>query len=378
MGHQMGARHEQTRGDRKRHVQVLTRNASGIGSNSKRRPNLPRRYNSIGSYDTESVMHYGSLAFSREVMRGFDLPTHLNRHELDLLPVTGTATTPRFGRRQVGFNRHVRLRGRGIDLDEVRVQDVNGDGIDDLVTEHAGGIVWCSGGASGWQPIAPGRQEVRVRLARAALGDLTGDGGIDALVVEGRDWTIFTAEGTRQTVRRDQAVRWIGADDLDGDGIRDVVVIQDDRSWALARGGDVMGPLVPLSSGSMDVNEIKLVRLQGTSGPVHAVGFVAGALSHVNLSTVPSNWQRIFLRPGRGPLPRHVAKVDDLWFVHVNRPAGPAERIDIVTWSDGRDGSGMPERGPAWVGDVLNSGAIGMEPFSYDAPPRGIPPVAST
>jgi hypothetical protein len=291
------------------------------------------------------------------------------------MPITNVAARASFLPRIVGFNRHVRLGRRGIDLDKVHVQDVDENGVDDLVTEHDGRIVWSSRGASGWRPIAPGGQDVRARLHQVALGDLTGDGAIDALVVNGRDWVLFASDGTRRTVRRDQGIRWIGADDVDGDGIRDVIVIYDDRSWAMARGGDVMGSLVALSSGSMGVNDIKLVRLQGTAGPVHAVGFVEGELSHVDLSTAPSGWQRVFRRPGLGPLPRHVSKVDDLWFVHVNRSAGPTERIDIVTWSDGRDGSGMPERAPAWVGDVLGSGAIGMQPFDFATNSMGDPSV---
>jgi cysteine-rich repeat protein len=367
MGHVMGAKHEQQRSDRNRHVYVQFRNGtSRMSSNSSRGNRRPRRYNSIGSYDTESVMHYGSITFSREVTRGIRLPTHLNRHVLDVLPVLPATNggAPSFMRIR-GHNRHVRLGQRGIDLDAVEVRDVNGNGLDDLVTEFDGGIVWSQRGASGWRPVAPGGQSVQSRLDRIALGDFTHSGGIDALVVDGRDWTLFSSDGTRRSVTRNTGTRFIGVEDLDGDGVRDVFVIHDDESWSMADGNDVLGPLSPLSIGPMGVRVVKLVRLQGTESAVHAVAFLGDELSHVNLWTAPAEWQRVFTRSGRGPLPSHVSALDDIWFVHVNRFGAPTEPIDIVTWADGRDGSDMPKRAPAWVGDVLGSAATGMEPFVF-------------
>lgn len=381
MSHSMGARHEHQRYDRDEHILLIEENISDEWKRRKKKrininkKNNNRQYRAIGSYDVSSLMHYTTIAISADVMRGARLPVFLNRAIFDILHIEHSSrhdNTHNIESRVHNYNDKLTINGKNISMKGMRVMDVDGDGFDDLVREHNGEIWWSSRGSSGWIALRDSNgSPIKSPLLRTAFGDLTGGGGLDVLTVSGRLHTLYPETGGRQTVARAIGAQFLAAEDINNDGIRDVFMILADGSWALARGGDVLGDLDVLCRNPMNVREVKLVRLEGTARPVHAVAWINNRLMHVDLVNATGGsectWNRVFLRSGKDPLPTHIKSINDLWFVHVDRDSGPRVMIDLVAASDGKDGSGLPIGAPAFIPNILGSNALGMSPINIES-----------
>lgn len=348
MGHAMGFHHEQQRGDRNSWVAFFSRNYSGKEHDVQGHRRRPRRFTPIGPYDVQSIMQYESTAFLNP---GSNLPSFLNRQVLDLYAQSPTLP-PTTLRQNLGWNRFVRLDQRGVDLNQMRVADVDGDGYDDLVASLGGQLVWSSHARSGWIPLAPGGQPINAGLNEVAIGRFDTRPGYDVVRIQGTRWDFFSSDGTMSTTQRSQGVRDIETADMNADGLDDVFVVLSDRTWAFASGGQVLGNLTVRAATNMGVDRVKLVPLEGSGQGVHVVSVLGNSLVHVPPGG--NAWEPVFAQGGMGPVPDR--NLDHLWFVNVEGPrSGPNQPKDLVSWTD--DGHA------AYVPAVLGSTATQMTVF---------------
>lgn len=368
MGHALGLRHEHQRTDRDRWIHVTARNATGIRDNHETYDRRPRRYDRVGGYDEYSMMHYGTNAFSSggyvsgfNGMNAYRPPVFLSRRTLShwtALPSSGPSASGRFNARP--WNDRAAFGRRGVDLDEVRVLDADRDGKDDLVSEHDGLIWWSRSGQTSWIPLAPFGEQVRGALDQIAVGDFDGDGSADVVKASGTTWTLYSSSDSaaRQLAAQSSIVD-IEVADLDDDGLDDVFVVLSNGRWEVAYGPDVLGPRTAMGSGDMGVRDVSLVRLAGSGHPVDVVAFANGRLSRVARGS--SSWTGVFAQ-GNGPLPRHARDLDSIWFSQIDGfgNINSNEPVDIVTWSDGADGSRVSIGAPVLARDVLGSTAVVM------------------
>lgn len=294
MGHAMGLHHEHRREGRGNWVAHLGRNYTGARFDVrtiKARPRIETR----GRFDVDSIMQYTSVnAFSRAaVLSPVAMPIFLSRLEWSIANSMGLG---QIGLQTRQYNNAASLGFRGVDFENVVVDDVDFDGLDDVIAGWSNRLYYSSAGQTGWQPVRPGGRFVNARIDRAdqhsRLGDFDNDGEVDVLQIVGNRWTLHGSSVAGPVSRNIVAARYLQVADINGDGIDDAMVFDSDGRWWQALGPDILGSarrsaLPPISP--LLVASFKLANLSGT---VQVIVRSNGHLVYSNAAL--GRWVRLF------------------------------------------------------------------------------------
>lgn len=354
MGHAMGLHHEHSRSDRETWIHYIESNYNYKSGDTRIWDHLPRRFENIGNFDVQSLMQYNSInSFSYINAASQPMPYFVDRSELTLFTALGSGGAVSATHR---YNRMIRLDRVGIEMANVRTTDVDADGFDDLLTTSGGEPVWSSRGATGWIPLRPGGLRVVGAIGELAIGRFDAHVGVDVVRIHGTTWTLFSSDGTSTSTSRSMTTSHFECRDTNADGLDDVFSVQSDGTWSSAFGGSVLAPQTPRSNVDMGVRDFRLVALAGSGHELRVVAFRSGVLSHASLDG--GAWSSVFGTAGRGPLPAHATTLDKVYFVEIEGiRRDPNEPVDILTYSDGRDGRGRRAGEAVFVADALGSTA---------------------
>lgn len=351
MGHAMGLRHEQNREGASRWIKWFSRNRGGSNRFNLGEHILNRRWDEIGTYNAESIMQYSTTLFAQQTGQssGVSFPHFLNRQTLSRFGVSVVSTpvgdVPWVTSFDTFWNNAIRLDHHGIDLDDVRVVDIDEDGVDDLLAELGPQLVWSTSGRSGWRPVMIGGQRVDGSVDDVRFGHFDDHPGLDALIIDGRVWSLVSSDPVRLVETRTRDFRIHDAEVWDQR--RSLIAVRRDRHWVVTAPGDVLGDVRVVTANEMGVEDIEVaLRRVTATNDYFVAAFVDGALSRVLLD--PSGeprggWADFF--PDGNPVMSGRRGLEDVHFVHVDSPRVANERVDLVTWAFDGDVADLPGGG---------------------------------
>ncbi len=353
IGHAIGFQHEQRRGDAPKFTDYRRPNQQGQHIQFESRDHLPRRFDSIGPYDVLSLMHYQTDSFSRGRSAGV-FPSILSRDYASLFTFRA-GPSPKIDQLFRVYNPAIRpSTDRGIKLEDVRVVDVGGNSVDDLLTTIDGVAYWSEGAATQWIQLRVSGNVIHAGLpSEVELGELDANPGMDVVTRDGSEITMFSSDGSISTGVAPNGVRsWAVGRTA---GVDTLFVLGRDGRVRAQQPGAPPGTLFDTACVDASISEIDAYNLRGTANPSRIVGFSRGVLKTCDPSQETGSFAAVF-SSGNGPLPSHVDRLQDVWFVELEDVISPTEPMDIVSWrAVSRDTSG----GAAlYVLDVLDGSSF--------------------